>query len=47
MKIDFNKIYRVVCTDKQACQDYINKSYYKHCLSIEENVMTDVVLKCV
>ena len=41
MKIEFNKIYRVVCTDnyqsthpetywctdKQACQDYINKSY--------------------
>ena len=60
MKIEFNKIYRVVCTDnyqsthpetywctdKQVCKDYINKSYYKHCLSIEENVMTDVVLKC-
>lgn len=41
MKIVFNKIYIVVCTD------YIDKSYYKHCLSIEENVMADVVLKCI
>ena len=27
--------------DKQECESYIQNCYYKHCLSIEEAVLTD------
>lgn len=30
--------------DKQECESYIQNSYYKHCLRIEEAVLTDKAL---
>lgn len=60
MKVEYNKIYRVVntdnynktvpetywCYDLNACKQYINDSYYKHCLDIEESLVCDVPIKC-
>lgn len=31
--------------DKKACEKYIEESYYKHCLRIEESELTDVCFK--
>ena len=33
-------------TSKEACEEYIRKSYYKHCLHIETATLTDKILKC-
>lgn len=30
--------------DKQECESYIQSKYYKHCLRIEEAVLTDKAL---
>lgn len=32
-------------TDKKQCEEYIEKCYYKHCLHIEESVLTDKIFK--
>ena len=29
--------------NKDACKEYISKSYYKHCLSIEESSLCDEI----
>lgn len=31
--------------DRKQCEEYIKNSYYKHCLHIEENTLTDKILK--
>ena len=33
------------CYDKEECKKYIENSYYKHLLSIEESAVTDEVFK--
>ncbi len=32
-------------TNRQSCVDYINNSYYKHCLHIEESTLADIAFK--